>query len=240
MAPLDMKPNELEPYWVPFTANRAFKKRPRLFAGAKGVHYFKPDGGKVLTESDPEVSEAVDFAVFYPACARFFHALGTIDVAPRGVVVVVPPWNFPIAIPCGGVTGALAAGNTVILKPASDTVLVAYELCQCFWRAGVPKEVLQFVPCSGASGGAKLVSSPDVDAVVLTGGTDTALRMPSGKSQSTCSATVGHTPVSACTCPSAACRNRKRPSFAATSPWASRSSMLAAISSRAARYVVWR
>jgi beta-alanine--pyruvate transaminase len=48
MAPLDMKPNELEPYWVPFTANRAFKKRPRLFAGAKGLHYFKPDGSKVI------------------------------------------------------------------------------------------------------------------------------------------------------------------------------------------------
>ena len=48
MAPLDMKPNELEPYWVPFTANRAFKKRPRLFAGAKDMHYFKPDGTKVL------------------------------------------------------------------------------------------------------------------------------------------------------------------------------------------------
>ena len=46
MAPLDVKPNELEPYWVPFTANRAFKKRPRLFAGAKGMHYFKPDGAR--------------------------------------------------------------------------------------------------------------------------------------------------------------------------------------------------
>ena len=48
MAPLDMKPNELEPYWMPFTANRAFKKRPRMFAGAKGMHYFKPDGTKVI------------------------------------------------------------------------------------------------------------------------------------------------------------------------------------------------
>ena len=48
MAPLDVKPNELEPYWIPFTANRAFKKRPRLFAGAKGMHYFKPDGAKVI------------------------------------------------------------------------------------------------------------------------------------------------------------------------------------------------
>ena len=65
----------------------------------------------------------------------------------------------------------------MILKPASQTVLVAHELCRCFWRAGVPREVLQFVPCAGASGGARLVSSPDVDAVILTGGTDTALRM---------------------------------------------------------------
>jgi RHH-type proline utilization regulon transcriptional repressor/proline dehydrogenase/delta 1-pyrroline-5-carboxylate dehydrogenase len=91
--------------------------------------------------------------------------------------VVVPPWNFPVAIPCGGIAAALAAGNTVILKPASHTVLVAYEVCKCFWKAGVPKETLQFLPCSGAQGGARLVASPDVDVVILTGGTDTALRM---------------------------------------------------------------
>ena len=135
------------------------------------------DGGKVITESDPEISEAIDFAEFYPASARALEALPGVDVKPKGVVVVVPPWNFPIAIPCGGVCAALAAGNTVLLKPASHSVLVAYELAKCFWRAGVSKEVLQFVPCSGAVGGAKLVASPDVDVVILTGGTDTALRM---------------------------------------------------------------
>ncbi len=135
------------------------------------------DGGKLLTESDPEVSEAIDFVEFYAATAREFRALETVDVEPQGVVVVVPPWNFPIAIPCGGVSAALAAGNTVILKPASHTVLVAYELCKCFWRGGVPKEALQLVPCSGATGGARLVASPDVDVVILTGGTNTALRM---------------------------------------------------------------
>ena len=48
MAPLDMKPNELEPYWIPFTANRAFKKNPRMFVGAKGMHFIKPDGAKVI------------------------------------------------------------------------------------------------------------------------------------------------------------------------------------------------
>ncbi len=135
------------------------------------------NGGKTFAESDPEVSEAVDFVEFYRASARFFHAIPSLSAQPRGVVVVVPPWNFPIAIPCGGVAAALAAGNTVILKPASDTVLVAWELCQCFWRAGVPQAALQFVPCPGSGAGARLVAHPDVDAVILTGGTDTALRM---------------------------------------------------------------
>ncbi len=135
------------------------------------------DGGKLLGESDPEVSEAIDFAMFYAATARAFHGLPGVVAKPKGVVVVVSPWNFPIAIPCGGVSAALAAGNAVILKPASHTVLVAHELCRCFWRAGVPREVLQLVPCAGAAAGARLVSSPDVDAVILTGGTDTALRI---------------------------------------------------------------
>ncbi len=135
------------------------------------------DGGKLFVESDPEVSEAIDFVDFYAATARDFRQLGTVVARPLGVVVVVPPWNFPIAIPCGGVAAALAAGNNVILKPASHTVLCAYELCKCFWRAGVPKTALQFVPASGAVGGQRLVSSPRVDAVILTGGTSTALRM---------------------------------------------------------------
>jgi RHH-type proline utilization regulon transcriptional repressor/proline dehydrogenase/delta 1-pyrroline-5-carboxylate dehydrogenase len=135
------------------------------------------DGGKLLTESDPEVSEAIDFAMFYAASAQALYELPGVVAAPKGVVVVVSPWNFPIAIPCGGVSAALAAGNTVILKPASHTVLVAYELCRCFWRAGVPREVLQLAPCAGADGGARLVSSPAVDAVILTGGTETALHM---------------------------------------------------------------
>ena len=93
------------------------------------------------------------------------------------MVVAVPPWNFPIAIPCGGVAAALATGNTVILKPASDAVLVVWELCECFWRAGVPREALQFLPCSGSGAGQRLVTHRDVDAVILTGGTNTALHL---------------------------------------------------------------
>jgi len=135
------------------------------------------DGGKTLAESDPEVSEAVDFVEFYRETARWWQEMPTLQAQPKGVVVVASPWNFPIAIPCGGVVAALAAGNTVILKPASDAVLVAWELCQCFWRGGVSKKTLQFVPCSGGKEGRKLVAHPGVNAVILTGGTETAFNM---------------------------------------------------------------
>jgi RHH-type transcriptional regulator, proline utilization regulon repressor / proline dehydrogenase / delta 1-pyrroline-5-carboxylate dehydrogenase len=149
------------------------------FSAARGdlMGAMLAEGGKTLSEGDPEVSEAIDFCRFYADSAEFFGELPGISAQERGVVVVVSPWNFPLAIPTGGVAAALAAGNTVILKPASDTVLIAYHLCQCFWRAGVPKSALQFAPCSGGTVGARLVSHPGVDAIVLTGGTETAAEM---------------------------------------------------------------
>lgn len=135
------------------------------------------EGGKTLLESDPEVSEAVDFVEFYSRTADDLRQHDRLEYVPKGVVVVVSPWNFPIAIPCGGVAAALSAGNTVILKPASDTVLTAHMMCECFWRAGVSKKALQLVPCSGATEGQQLVSHEGVDVVILTGGTETAIRM---------------------------------------------------------------
>jgi RHH-type proline utilization regulon transcriptional repressor/proline dehydrogenase/delta 1-pyrroline-5-carboxylate dehydrogenase len=135
------------------------------------------DGGKTISESDPEVSEAIDFVEFYARCALDLYQDRSIEVRPAGAVVVISPWNFPIAIPCGGIASALAAGNTVILKPASDTTLPAYVMCQCFWRAGVPREALQFVPCSGALAGKHLLGHPELARVILTGGTDTAKQM---------------------------------------------------------------
>ncbi len=188
--------------------------------------------GKTLAESDPEVSEAVDFVEFYAESARWFmegcpqsgphgplcgapqtgkapdqlqcdtapdvpSANRTEDCADhfkaegKGVVVVVSPWNFPIAIPCGGISAALSAGNTVILKPASDAVLPAWEMCQCFWRGGVSKKALQFVPCSGGKEGAQLVQHPLVNAVILTGGTETALTMLRAKPDLPLSAETG-------------------------------------------------
>lgn len=133
--------------------------------------------GKTLSESDPEVSEAIDFCEFYPASAEYFANPPQITARGRGVVAVIPPWNFPIAIPCGGIAAALAAGNTVILKPASPAVLVAWELCKCFWRGGVSKRALQFVPCAGEEGGQIFANHPEVQTVILTGGTETALQM---------------------------------------------------------------
>lgn len=140
------------------------------------------DGGKLITEADPEVSEAIDFTEFYPLTVmdvleRTARPGSPVALKPRGTVAVISPWNFPLAIPCGGTVAALAAGNTVILKPASDTVLPAYELAKCFWDAGVPPSALQLVPCRGGGAGKRLVKDRRIDAVVLTGGTETARQM---------------------------------------------------------------
>ncbi|MBX3433026.1 MAG: proline dehydrogenase family protein [Pirellulales bacterium] len=135
------------------------------------------EGGKLLAEGDPEVSEAIDFCRFYARSAEQWFATPGLAARGKGVVAVVSPWNFPLAIPCGGVAATLAAGNTAILKPATDTALTAYRLCACFWDAGVPRTALQFAPCRGSGAGQRLAAHSAVDAVVLTGGTATALAM---------------------------------------------------------------
>ncbi len=133
--------------------------------------------GKIFTESDPEVSEAVDFAEYYPYSAAIFDGIENIKCAGKGVGLVISPWNFPVAIPCGGIVASLAAGNTVIFKPSSEAVLPAWVLAECFWKAGVSKNTLQFLPCSGSVAGAGLVNHPDIDFIILTGGTDTGLKI---------------------------------------------------------------
>jgi RHH-type proline utilization regulon transcriptional repressor/proline dehydrogenase/delta 1-pyrroline-5-carboxylate dehydrogenase len=131
------------------------------------------DAGKTIGQGDPEVSEAVDMAAHD---ARQALLLDDLDARhqPLGPVVVAPPWNFPLAIPAGGVLAALAAGNTVILKPAPETVLTAWHLVRCLWDAGVPQEVLQFVPCADDEVGRALITDARVAAVILTGAADTA------------------------------------------------------------------
>lgn len=132
------------------------------------------DGAKAATEADVEVSEAIDFAEYY---SRSLDDLAWHDgtvAEPYGIVVVTPPWNFPYAIPAGGVLAALMAGNTVILKPAPEAVLTGWHLVQQHWRAGVSQEVLQFLPLADGELGKRLLTDDRVGTVILTGGYSTA------------------------------------------------------------------
>jgi len=133
------------------------------------------DTGKTVGQGDPEVSEAVDMAAYDARQALLLDGLDARH-EPLGPVVVAPPWNFPFAIPAGGVLAALAAGNTVILKPAPESVLTAWLLATCVWDAGVPRDVLQFLPCADDEVGRALVTHRGVAAVILTGAADTAAR----------------------------------------------------------------
>lgn len=135
------------------------------------------DGGKTVIQADVEVSEAIDFANYYARAfdlENFETDLADAEFIPYGTVLVTPPWNFPIAIPAGGILAALMAGNTVILKPAPETVLVAWQLVNAMWDAGIPKEALQFVPTTDDEVGQSLVTDERIDAVILTGGYETA------------------------------------------------------------------
>ena len=131
--------------------------------------------GKVFIESDPEVSEAIDFLEYYVSSALSFSNRPNVSCQGKGVGLVISPWNFPIAIPCGGIAAALAAGNTVLFKPASAAAITGWELCRCFWDAGVSKNTLQFLPCDGDTAGVLLTQASQVNFIIFTGGTDTAL-----------------------------------------------------------------
>ncbi|MGJ3239192.1 MAG: bifunctional proline dehydrogenase/L-glutamate gamma-semialdehyde dehydrogenase [Anaerolineae bacterium] len=133
------------------------------------------DGGKLIEEADPEISEAIDFANYY---ARTFDTLDSefadVQHEALGVVLVTPPWNFPLAIPAGGVLSALIAGNSVIIKPAPEAVLIAWQMVNAMWDAGIPRDVLQFVPTTDDEVGKGLVTDERVSAVILTGAYETA------------------------------------------------------------------
>ena len=139
------------------------------------------DAGKTVSEADPEVSEAIDFANYYALSAISLDLEN--QSSPLGVVVVVPPWNFPYAIPTGGICAALAAGNSVIFKSAPETVATSWQLVNQLWRAGVPKDVLQFVSTEDNEIGQSLITHQDVNAVILTGGYNTALLFSSWKNE---------------------------------------------------------
>ncbi len=129
--------------------------------------------GKTIEEADVEVSEAIDYCRFYTTTMKKFAALPDIEMRGKGTVLVLSPWNFPCAIPCGGVVAALASGNTCILKPATVAAPVAWLFAKAFWEAGVPKQALQVI-IADREATPLLTSSSIIKHIILTGGTETA------------------------------------------------------------------
>jgi RHH-type proline utilization regulon transcriptional repressor/proline dehydrogenase/delta 1-pyrroline-5-carboxylate dehydrogenase len=141
---------------------------------------------KPWPEADADVCEAIDFLEYY--------ARGAIDLAqgapllqvpgernsmrwdPRGVVAVISPWNFPVAIPCGMVAAGLATGNAVVLKPAEQSPGCAALLCEALRSAGVPADALALLPGEGAVGAA-LVGDPRVHTIAFTGSSQVGLEI---------------------------------------------------------------
>ena len=135
------------------------------------------EAGKTIREGDPEISEAIDFAHYYGCVGTTLLddvRSEQVSVTPRGVILVVAPWNFPYAIAAGGVCAAIAAGNAVILKPAPEARRTAWALANHLWEAGVSRSLLQYVACEDDHVGQHLVTHHDVATVVLTGSYETA------------------------------------------------------------------
>ena len=144
---------------------------------SEAVTVMAREAGKTFAEADPEVSEAIDYARWYAAAIEELESLGAeVDSEPLGVVVVSPPWNFPYAIPAGGVLAALAAGNAVVLKPSPEAPECSALLGAQVARAGLGPGRLQVLALEDGDASRRLVSHPDVDGVILTGSAETARR----------------------------------------------------------------
>jgi RHH-type proline utilization regulon transcriptional repressor/proline dehydrogenase/delta 1-pyrroline-5-carboxylate dehydrogenase len=137
------------------------------------------ESGKVWRESDADVCEAIDFCEYYARMAvpmferkRLGRFIGELDEQwhePRGVAVIISPWNFPLAICTGMTAAALVTGNTAVVKPAEQTPGIARVMAEILWQAGAPKDVLHFVPGLGETVGAALVRDPRIALIAFTG-----------------------------------------------------------------------
>ena len=134
--------------------------------------------GKPLKESDADVAEAIDFCRYYAdqmeklQVGEQYYLPGENNdyiYQPRGIAVVLSPWNFPLAIPTGMVVAALVSGNCTILKPSQQSAVIAAKLTELLQEAGVPNGVFQFLPGRGSEVGSALVKSPDVHVITFTG-----------------------------------------------------------------------
>ena len=126
------------------------------------------EAGKSINEALADVDEAIDFLNFYARTEAYLNRNIT-DLASRGPTVVISPWNFPLAIPCGMVASSLVAGNTVILKSAEQTPLITQLMVDLFHQAGVPKNVLIHLPGIGEVVGDFLVRDSRISTIVFTG-----------------------------------------------------------------------
>jgi 1-pyrroline-5-carboxylate dehydrogenase len=145
------------------------------------------EAGKTWIEADVEAAEAIDFLEYYgrqmlrlkdgqPVESRPGE-YNRYDYIPLGVAVVISPWNFPFAIMAGTAVANIVAGNTVLLKPASTTPIVAYKFVEVLEEAGMPAGVLNFIPGSGAEVGDFLVDHPRTRLISFTGSRDVGLRI---------------------------------------------------------------
>ena len=143
--------------------------------------------GKTWPEADADVAETIDFTEFY---SREMLRLGGpqpltpvageknyLMYIPLGVGVVIPPWNFPMAILAGMTLASIVSGNTVVLKPSSDSPAIAYKFFEALEQAGMPPGVVNFCPCPGGSVGDVLVGHPRTRYVAFTGSKEVGLRI---------------------------------------------------------------
>jgi RHH-type proline utilization regulon transcriptional repressor/proline dehydrogenase/delta 1-pyrroline-5-carboxylate dehydrogenase len=149
-------------------------------------HLLVREAGKTLSDAIAEVREAVDFCRYYALRARKQFAvperlegptgeLNELTLQGRGVFACISPWNFPLAIFAGQVTAALAAGNTVVAKPAEPTPLIAARFIRLLHEAGVPTQAVHLVPTPGRLFGEVALAHPALAGVAMTGSTATAL-----------------------------------------------------------------
>lgn len=145
------------------------------------------EAGKNWVEADADTAEAIDFLEFYAREALRYAAQDNVVkmpgednhqyYIPLGVGVVIPPWNFPLAITTGMTAAAIVTGNTVVLKPASDTPVIAYKMFEAFKEAGLPDGIINYLPGSGGEVGDTLVDHPLTRFITFTGSMEVGKRI---------------------------------------------------------------